>query len=66
MDKIFLGALLCLVIGVGFVVWALFDPCWKTDDSYEALVPFIVGICLIVVAVIVAVITCLIWPFRGV
>ena len=46
---------LCL-LGIGLMLWSWLNPKWQRADAYDSLIPFSLGVMLLVVAVVVAIV----------
>lgn len=44
------------VIGIGLALWAYLNPKWQHADAYDALIPFSLGVMLLIAAGVVAVV----------
>ena len=42
------------LLAVGLMGWAYFNPKWQRADAYDALIPFSLGVMLMVAAILLA------------
>ncbi len=47
-------AIVLALLAVGLMGWAYFNPKWQRADAYDALIPFSLGVMLLVAATLFA------------
>lgn len=61
---------LCIAIGLavlggGLMLWAYVNPEWQRADAYDALIPFSLGVMLMVAAILLALVAGALHLFVG-
>ncbi len=58
-------AIVLALLAVGLMGWAYFNPKWQRADAYDALIPFSLGVMLMVAAILLALVAAALRLFVG-